>query len=449
MTKSTRRAFLQSSTAVAGAALAVPNLARSSQSANERVRVAVVGLGGRSQSHLRSLHELAKENVEIAALCDCDDANLHKRAAFYKELSGKTVPHFSDMRKLFEDKSIDAVSFATPDHWHALGTIWACQAGKDVYLEKPGTHNLFEGRQMVAAARKYRRIVQHGTQCRSSPNIREGIAKLKAGAIGKVYMARAISYKLRGELGRHRPAAPPKGFDWDQWLGPAPEQPYSEFRHRRWYWCWDYSSGDMANQAVHQLDIIRWGLGLDTHPVRIQSMGGHFVHDDDQETPNHQTFACQYENGALVQFEHRSWITPSEAGFREPYPFVDHHNAVGAIFFGTDGYMIFPDYSSYRTFLGRKREPGPSAHLAGEPMMDTEHFRNWIAAVRSRKPGDLTAEIEECRLSMSPCLLGNVAYRTGRTLVFDPKTEQCIGDAEANALLAPRYRSPYAVPQEV
>ncbi len=450
MKRSNRRQFLKSSAAVAGAALlAAPNVAKSAQSANNRVRVAIVGLGGRSISFINSLHALAKENVEIVAFCDCDENNLSKKAALYQQMSGKKVAHCTDMRKLFEDKSIDAVGFATPDHWHALGVIWACQAGKDVYVEKPGTHNLFEGRQMIAAARKYKRIVQHGTQCRSSPNIIEGIDKLKKGIIGKVYMARVMSYKLRGSLGRHQEEPVPKGLDWDQWVGPAPMRPYSNFNHRRWYWQWDTSSGDMANQLVHQLDIVRWGLDLKTHPVRIQSMGGHFLFDDGIEMPNNQVFACQYENGILVTAEHRSWHTPQEAGFRDQYPFVDHRNVVGTIFFGSEGYMIIPDYSCYRVFLGPKCEPGPFAHTKGEPMMDLEHFQNWIAAVRSRKPSDLNAEIEEGHMGTALCLLGNVAYRTGRTLRFDAKTEQCLGDDEANKLLAPRYRKPYVVPAEV
>lgn len=450
MKNANRRQFLQSSAAIAGASvLAAPTIAKSAQSANNRVRVAIVGLGGRSISFINALHAMAKENVELVAFCDCDERNLNAKADTYHKMSGKKVTLHTDMRKMFEDKTIDAVGFATPDHWHALGTIWACQANKDVYVEKPGTHNLFEGRQMIAAARKYNRIVQHGTQCRSSPNIMEGIAKLKKGIIGKVYMARVMSYKLRGDLGRHKPEPIPKGLNWDVWQGPAPEKPYSNFNHRRWYWQWDTSSGDMANQLVHQLDIVRWGLDLKTHPVRIQSMGGHFLFNDDIETPNNQVFACQYADGTLVTAEHRSWITPQEAGFRDQYPFVDHHNVVGTIFFGSEGYMIIPDYSSYRVFLGPKREPGPFAHTKGEPMMDLEHFQNWVAAIRSRKPSDLNAEITEGHMSTALPLLGNVAYRLGRTLQFDPKTEQCVGDDEANRMLAPRYRKPYVVPTEV
>ena len=331
-----------------------------------------------------------------------------------------------------------------------MQTIWACQAGKDVYLEKPGTHNLFEGRQLCEAARKYERMVQHGTQLRSSPKIRDGIRKLHEGLIGDVYMARAISFKFRKPLGKHEPEPVPSGLNWDAWLGPAPMQPYSRFRHGRWRWLWDFSSGDMANQLIHQMDLIRWGAGLDEHPIRVQSMGGHFVHDDDQETPNNQNFACQFQqNNFLLECEHRNWCTPSEAGFRDQYPFIQPQSPVGAIFFGTKGYMLFPDHSSYYTFFGSEREPGPSDSVPGHPITDDPHFENWIAAIRSRNASELHADMHEARLTMALPLLGNVAYRVGRTLQFDPQTEQCSGDDEANQLLAPHYRPTYTIPENV
>ncbi|MHC4404538.1 MAG: Gfo/Idh/MocA family protein, partial [Planctomycetota bacterium] len=357
---------------------------------------------------------------------------------------------YNDQRKLFDDPTIDAVSFATPDHWHALQTIWACQAVKDVYVEKPGTHNLFEGRQMVAAARKHNRMVQHGTQNRSSPNVMEGIRKLQEGVIGDLYMARGIDYKIRGNLGKHEPAPVPEGLDWDAWVGPAPMQPYSPFRHRRWYWTDDFASGCFANQAVHELDILRWGLGLNEHPTKIQAMGGQFVHDDDRQSPTHVVMAYQFGNPKpLVTYEHRSWYTNAEAGFRDVYPFVQPDFPVGTIFFGSEGYLIIPDYSSYYTFLGPKREPGPSAAEEGHPMMDLPHFQNWVAAIRSRNHEDLNADIAEGHKSMALCLLAKAAYKLGRTLTFDPETETCPGDDEANRLLAPRFREPYVVPEEV
>ncbi len=448
-----RRTFLKTSTAAAVSAAAAPIVAENVRGANERIRIGLVGLGGRMHSHVAALAELAEPmNIEIAAICDCDQQKLAEAEKHYPQLAGKKLLRYSEQRKLFEDKSIHAVSFSTQDHWHALQTIWACQAGKDVYIEKPPSHNIWEGRKMVEAVRKYGRIVQVGTQCRSSPNIIEGIRKLREGIIGDVYMARGMTYKIRGHLGKHKPTQPPPGLDWDAWVGPAEMVEYSPFMHRRWYWISNFASGDTANQTVHDIDIIRWGLGLETAPTKVQSMGGRFppAADDDADTPNTQTFSCQWEGkDLLVTFEIRHWYTPSEAGFRDQYPFVDHSNVVGVIFFGTKGYMIIPDYSSYRTFFGPKCEPGPYAHTPGEPMMDKEHFANWIQAMRSRKPEDLTADILTGHLSCSICHLAKIAYKLGRTIQFDPKTEQFPGDEEANRLLKRKYRPPYIVPEQV
>jgi predicted dehydrogenase len=343
------------------------------------------------------------------------------------------------------------VSNALGDRWHALSTIWACQAGKDTYVEKPGTHNLFEGRQMVEAARKYKCLVQHGTQNRSSPNIREGIAKLREGVIGDVYAARGIDYKIRGNLGRITPSPVPKGLNWDQWLGPKPMREYSQFWHRRWYWNLELSSGCFANQAVHELDILRWGLGQDSHPTEVTSVGGQFVHDDDRTSPTHVAITYRFGDAQpLVTYEHRSWYTNAEAGFRDKYPFVQRDYPVGTIFFGTLGYMIFPDYSSYYTFLGRKGEPGPSQAEEGHPMADLPHFQNWITAVRSRNHEDLNADILEGHKSQVLCLLARTAYQVGRHIRFDPDTETVLNDAEADTLLnRPEYRAPYVVPEDV
>ena len=451
MSDSSRRQFLKSSALVAGASIfAAPAIATARAGANDRVRVAVAGLGGRGRnSHCGALREMAKENVEIVALCDCDEKRAGAAAVECEKHSGKKPAVFVDYRKLLEDRSIDAVSLATPNHWHALQTIWACRAGKDVYVEKPGSHNIFEGRKMVEAARKYQRIVQHGTQCRTSPKIREGIQKLKEGVIGRVYMARGIAFKTRAG-GRNEIGPIPPEMHWDLWLGPAPEAPYNRLAVYRWRFLKEYGNGEIGDQGVHQLDIIRWGLGLDSHPTRVQSMGGHFAHHDDEDTPGNQLFACEFEGRDLmVQFETRNWYTNSEADMGTKYPFVDKRNVVGVIFLGTEGYMIIPDYSSYYTFLGPQRKPGPSAFVDGAPMMDLDQFQNWIAAVRSRKPGDLTAEIEEGHLSSSLAHLANIAYRTGRTLRFDPKAERFQDDDEANRLLTRPYRAPYVVPQAV
>jgi predicted dehydrogenase len=357
---------------------------------------------------------------------------------------------FVDYRKLLDDPSIDAVSLATPNHWHALETIWACQAGKDVYVEKPAGHNILEGRKMIDSARKHGRIVQHGTQCRSSAKIREAIAKLQAGVIGRVYMARGIAFKIRAG-GRKVVEPVPSGMHWDLWLGPAPEEPYNKMCVGRWRFLKNYGNGEIGDQGVHQFDIIRWGLGLDVHPSRVQSMGARLVHpDDDEDTPGDQVAAFEYEGkNVLVTFEVRDWYTNSEAGMGIEYPFVDHHNVVGVIFLGTEGYMVIPDYSSYHVFLGPGRKPGPSASVADSPMMDLDQFRNWVGAVRSRKPEDLSAEIAQGHLSAALPHLANIACTIGRTLRFDPAQERFVGDDEANKLLTRQYRKPYVLPDNV
>ena len=447
-----RRDFLKTSALIgAAAAIALPSVGQSASSPAERIRVAVVGLGGRGrESHCTALMQMENQNVEIAALCDCDESRLQKGAKKVSEQTGRTPALFTDYRKLLEDKSIDGVTLATPNHWHALQTIWACQAGKDVYVEKPGSHNIFEGRKMVQAARKYKRIVQHGTQIRSSPKIREGIEQLKAGVIGNVYMARGIAFKTRSGMARV-PKPVPKGMNWDLWVGPAAMEDYTELAVYHWRFVKNFGNGEIGDQGVHQLDLIRWGLGIDTHPTRVQSMGGRLAFPNEgEDSPGSQVFACQYaDRNVLVSFETRDWYTNDEAGMGIEHPFVDHHNVVGAIFFGTRGYMIFPDYSSYFTYLGASRKPGPSASVPGNPFMDLEHFQNWIAAMRSRDAGRLNAEIEQGHLSACLPHLANIACATGRTLTFDPATETFQGDAEANAMLTRKYREPYVVPTEV
>ncbi len=451
-----RRSFLKTSAAAASTVAAAPTVVLGKRGANERIRVGLVGLGGRMASHIGCLKEMADtDNVEIAAICDCDRNQLDSAAERFPDLKGLKLKTYHDQRDLFDDPTIDAVSFSTQDHWHALQTIWACQAGKDVFIEKPASWCIWEGRQMVRAARKYKCMVQVGTQNRSSPNVVEGMQKLKEGVIGELYMARGMTYKLRGNLGRHSIRPVPTGLDWDAWVGPAQMVPYSSFNHRRWYWIDNFASGDVANQTVHDIDKIRWGLGLDAHPITVMSLGDRFVpgHDDDADTPNTQAFLCQWQDRkVLVTFEIRHWYTNSEAGMRDEYPFVAPNQCVGEIFFGSEGYMIFPDYSSYHTFLGPKNEPGPSK--AEPPGIDwrTEsipHFRNWLQAIRSRRHEDLTADIEEGHRSATVCHLAKISCRLGRSVHFDPETERFVDDPEADAQRKREYRAPYVIPEEV
>ena len=450
MQSTNRRVFLKSSVFAVGAStVAVPAFGQNKP--NEKIRVAVVGLGGRGRfSHCGALRQMKKENVEIAALYDCDANRMAAAAADCEKDSGKKPQFFDDYRKLLDDKLIDAVSLASPNHWHALQTIWACQAGKDVYCEKPASHNISEGRKMVEAARKYKCIVQHGTQCRTSPKIREGIQKLKEGVIGRVYMARGVAFKYRAG-GKNEIGPVPKGMDWDTWLGPAPKAPYNKLAVYRWRFLKAYGNGEIGDQGVHQLDTIRWGCGLDTHPVKVQCMGGNaFRPTSDADTPGNQIFSCQYEDrDFIVQFETRDGFTNPEAGMGTKYPFVDHRNVCGVIFFGTEGYMIIPDYSSYYTFLGHKRELGPHASVEGAPMMDLDAFENWIAAVRSRRHEDLLADIVEGHRSSTLSHLANIAYWTGDSLEFDPEKERFQNNDKANEFLTRNYRLPYLMPEEV
>jgi len=462
MSGTNRREFLQKSAAAGAAAFAAPAIVARAAGANERIRVGLLGLGGRMSSHIGSLAKMTDE-VDLVAVCDCDDEKLATAEKRYPDLAGKKLKVFKDLRKMFEDRDIDAVSISTQDHWHALQTIWACQAGKHVYVEKPPTWCIWEGRKMVEAARKYKRMVQIGTQNRSSPNVVEGMRKLKEGVLGKLYMGRGMTYKMRGNLGKHRPRPVPKGLDWDAWVGPAQMVEYSSFQHHRWYWISNFASGDIANQTVHDIDKLRWGLGLDTHPTTVMSMGGRYVpgDEDDADTPNTQAFLCQWAGrNLLVTFEVRHWYTNSEADMRDKYPFMEKNSCVGEIFFGSEGYMIFPDYASYYTFLGPNREPGPfkthgeidAAKGYAGTYWRTEsvpHFRNWVAAIRSGKHEDLNADVEQGHLSCSVCHMAKISCKLGRSVHLDPKTERFVNDPEADKFLRREYRKPYVVPEQV
>jgi predicted dehydrogenase len=430
-----RRYFLGSAVS-AGVALRSSALA----SANDTVRVACVGVHGRGRSHIHAYSQMPK--VEIAAICDIDESVLNARINDIEKVKGKRPAAFTDLRKLLEDKSIDAISIATPNHHHALQTIWGCQAGKDVYVEKPCSHNMFEARQIVAAAQKYNRMVQHGTQQRSAIG-REAVKQMQDGLIGDVYMARGLCYKRRDTIGR-KPVGPvPPGVNYDLWLGPAPKHEFTANRfHYNWHWFWDYGNGDLGNQGVHQVDMARWGLGV-KYPTKVSAIGGHFMFDDDQETPN--TLSASYEfsdNGKkkMMTFEVRHWITNHEAGVTET-----DSNTVGTVFYGSKGYLTVwsEDFGKYNSFLGREQKPGPSGSDKGN------HWENFIQAVRSRKHSDLSAPIEEGAISTTLVHLANISYRLGRTLNFDADTYSCTGDAEANQMFTQTYRKPFVVPEKV
>ena len=434
--------------------------------ANDRVRVAVCGIRGQGFQHVEEYSRLP--NVEVAAVCDVDENVMRERLDHMARMGLPKPRTYIDARKLMEDKSIDAVSIATPNHWHVLLAIWACQAGKDVYVEKPCSHNWWEGRQLVRAARKYNRIVQHGTNSRSNAAVIEGIQKLREGVIGEVYMARGLCFKWRNTIGRAPVEPAPAGVDYDLWTGPAPKRDFTRNRfHYNWHWFWDYGNGDIGNQGIHQMDAARWGLGV-KFPHKVSAMGGHFLFDDDQETPN--TMSCAFEFNAadgkrkLLEFEVRHWISNHEAeigtpGFGVGIPgFLGRPDQVqglpaggdtiGETFYGSNGYMAISDtdegdYQSYRTWLGKEQSRGPGATRRGNS------WANFIDCVRSRRKEDLQAPIEEGHISSTLVHLANASYRLGRILRFDPETEQVIGDEEANRLLRGSYRSPFVVPEAV
>jgi predicted dehydrogenase len=430
-----RRYFLMSS-----AAATATQAARTVASPNDTVRVAVVGCGGRGSSHMSAW--TSQPNVELAALVDVDDSHSERYIGTLQKTGKKPVPTFRDIRKVLDDKNIDAVSIASPNHWHTLQTIWACQAGKDVYVEKPCSHNVFESRQIVAAARKYNRMVQMGSQSRSSPALQEAVQKLRAGEFGEVYMARALCFKARNTIGKTPVEAVPPGVDYDMWTGPAPLHPFTKNRfHYNWHWFWDTGNGDLGNQGIHEVDIARWGLGV-THPTKVSAIGGKFMFDDDQETPNTISASLEFNVGGkpkMMTFDVRHWYSNHEAGIGGDRA----GNTIGNTFYGADGYLVIDNYNKYYSFMGRDQKPGPARTERDR------HFENFIAAMRSRKREELNADIEEGAMSCVLMNLANLSYRLGRTLYWDEKTWTVKNDPEATKMLTRNYRAPYIVPAKV
>ena len=429
-----RRYFIFSSAALAAQTV------KPAKSPNETVRVAVVGCGGRGDSHMSAWTTLP--NVELAGLVDVDDSHSERFVGTLQKREKKAPPVFRDIRKVLDDKSIDAVSIATPNHWHTLQTIWACQAGKDVYVEKPCSHNVFESRQIVAAARKYDRIVQMGSQSRSSPALQEAVQKMKEGEFGEIYMARGLCFKARNTIGKTPVEKVPLGVDYDLWTGPAPMRPFTKNRfHYNWHWFWDTGNGDLGNQGIHEVDIARWGLGV-THPTKVSAIGGKFMFDDDQETPNTITASYEFNVGGrpkMMTFEVRHWYSHHEAGIGGEKA----GNTVGNTFYGSKGYLVIDGYNKYYSYMGRDQQPGSARNERDH------HFQNFIDGVRSRQRKDLTAEIEEGAMSCVLVHLANVSYRLGRTLHWDEKTWSVKNDPEANKMLTRVYRAPYIVPAKV
>jgi predicted dehydrogenase len=419
-------------TFILGAGAAASHAAAQKASANSRVRVAVLGTNGRGKDHIAGIQGLG--DAEVVTLCDPDLAVATQRAEEFEKRYGRRPQVVQDLRKVFEDKNVDAVTIATPNHWHSLAAIWACQAGKDVYVEKPASHNVFEGRKLVEAAKKYNRIVQHGVQLRSSEALQEGVEMLRQGKIGNVYMARGLVFRWRPSIGKNPELPVPATINYDLWTGPAQMRPFSKrLVHYNWHWHWDYGNGDVGNQGIHETDMCMWGLGVTALPSKITSMGGKFTFDDDKETPEVQTSTYLYpEEKKMIQFEVRHWCTNMEDGV-----------GVGNIFYGSEGVMLIKGYDTYEIYMGQKREPGPKRKAGGN------HYANWIKAVQSRKTADQNGPVETAHLASALAHLGNISYRLERQLKFDPAAEKFVGDEQANEMLTRRYRAPYVVPDKV
>lgn len=475
-----RRQFLQASiltTASVAAFPALRPLSARGQSANEAIRFAVVGFGGRGKSHIEGLREVP--GCRMVALCDVDSTIL-QREMTNAEKKGEQVKGYTDFRKLLEDKNIDVVTFATPNHWHSLGAIWAVQAGKDVYVEKPVSHNVWEGRQLVKAARKYNRIVQAGTQARSSSGLHEAIAWLREGHMGKILRVRGLCYKRRDSIGKvSGPQTVPANIDYDLWCGPAPKEPLMRKRlHYDWHWVWPTGNGDLGNQGIHQMDMGRWVLGETALSPSIISVGGRLGYIDDGTTPNTQIVFHDYPTAPLI-FEVRG--LPSKTGSSDMDKY--HGAGIGVVTDCEGGRMVIPSYSG-ATFVDKDGKEIKS--FGGS----SSHFANFIKGVRSRKLTDLNGEILEGHLSSALCHTANISYRLGKPqtpeeirdavkankdlaeslgrmeqhlaannvdlhktpaslgalLKMDPAAERFIGNDQANQMLTRDYRAPFVVP---
>jgi predicted dehydrogenase len=415
----TRRDFIQKTSLVGAGLLASPafSIGKAAESPNDRVIIAVMGLG-RGLDHVTAALQIP--NVHIAYVCDVDQRRIDRAMKVISQKQASTPKGVQDFRKILDDKEVNALFIATPNHWHAIAAIMGCAAGKHVYVEKPGSHNAWEGEKMVEAARKYKRVVQMGNQRRTWPMVAEGIERLRTGAIGRVFSARCWYNSERASIGRGKPVPVPPELDYSLWQGAAPEKPYVDnLVHYNWHWRWHWGGGELANNGIHGLDVARWGLGVD-YPRTVTCNGGRYHFDDDQETPD-TTFAT-YDFGSSVINWDASSCHPRQD---EKLSFVTFYGENGSLANIGTGYRIF-DLKG-KMIEERRGEGG-----------DKSHIENFLACIRSgMRPN---SEIEEGQKSTLLCHLGNIAYRTGHTLHFDPKTKRILNDKEAMKLWKREYR---------
>jgi predicted dehydrogenase len=406
-------------------------------SANDKIAVCVMGVRGRGAALLSAF--AAQQDVEVRYVCDIDENVLGQRVEATQK-QGQKPKAIKDYREALDDKSLDAIVNGGPDHWHALPTIHACQAKKDVYVEKPDGHNIVEGRTMVAAMKKYERVVQMGTQMRSAKHMLAAVEYLKTGVLGKVRFAKAWESGKQGAITAVADSDPPKGVDYDRWLGPAPLRPFNARRfHGNWRWFFDYGTGDLGNDGVHRLDIARWALEaalegakqeLPKVPARISALGGKYYFDDVQEWPDTLQVTYDYDGLAVLTYEMRIWTA---------YPLFDEPE--GALVYGDNGYLVMGN-SRWRAFDAK----GKLVKEESGQYDDGTHVRNFLDCMRSRKaPNADLATVGH--YSSLLCHLGNAAWRTRRTLRFDTDEYQFLDDADANKLLTrAEYRKPYVLP---
>lgn len=444
-----RRSFLSSSAAsgftASTVALYERRLEARSVGPNDRIRIGMVGTHGRAGALMRIFAR--QSDVDVIALADVDTRYHDAAVETVRDIAGNTPKVYTDFRHIIDDTTIDAVVVGTPDHWHAIPTIMACQAGKDVYVEKPDGHNILEGQTMVKAMRKHKRIVQMGTQARTSEHFQSAMNWISDGRLGTVLVAKAWESTRQGSIGKPADTAPPEGVDYDLWLGPAPERAFNPRRfHGHWRWFFDYGTGDLGNDGVHRIDIARWALdtagraqGLEplTMPTRISGLGGKWYFDDLQEWPDSLQATFEYGNrdsdkpGRLLSYEMRLWT---------PYRYNDETE--GAILYGDKGYIVIGN-RRWRAF-----DPGGKilAQEAGENG-GASHLRNFLDCMRSRKRPNADLETVGHPSSIL-CHSANVSWRLGRQVTLDPKTELFVDDAEANALRTRQtYRKPWELPQ--
>lgn len=427
---------------IAGSALGATALAfsgtRTKADNERRVKIGLIGAGGMGGNHLRAL--AARPDVELAYVCDVDSERLTEGASIVEKGAGKAPKPVSDLRRLLDDTSVEAVWIATPDHWHAPASILALDAGKHVYVEKPCCHNIREGRLMAQAVARSGKHLQVGTQSRSTAVVREAIERVHGGEIGEVLVAKAWNSQLRRSIGKSKPSQAPTQLDYDLWIGPAPMVPYrSNLLPGIWRWWYDFGCGDIGNDGVHDIDVACWGLGVDSHPSRVACLGGKSFFDDDQQFPDTQYAVFEYPNAAgtgkakQLIFEQRIWS-----------PYVQEGYENGAAFYGTKGVLIIGHSVGWTLYGPRNKKiaerTGP-ADLAA-------HHTNFLDCVRGTSK-TTNADVLAGHRSAALVHLANIAARTGRVLHFDPRSETIAGDQEAGALVGRQYREGHwAVPRQ-